>query len=64
MGNIAKVKWVRIHKGMGENPEVRCRLVAQDGEFGERLDELFAGTPSLIVVEPLYLPLQRRTCPS
>ena len=42
-GKFVKVKWVRIKKGGG----VRCRLVAQELGYGERLDELFAGTPSL-----------------
>ena len=43
MGKFVKVKWVRTKKGEG----VRCRLVAQELGYGERLDELFAGTPSL-----------------
>ena len=43
MGKFVKVKWVRTKKGAG----VRCRLVAQELGYGERLDELFAGTPSL-----------------
>ena len=34
---------VRVKKGTG----VRCRLVAQELGYGQRLDELFAGTPSL-----------------
>ena len=42
-GKFVKVKWVRTKKGDG----VRCRLVAQVLHCGERLDELFAGTPSL-----------------
>ena len=42
-GKFVKVKWVRVKKGEG----VRCRLVAQELGYGERLDELFAGTPSL-----------------
>ena len=42
-GKFVKVKWVRTMKGGG----VRCRLVAQELGYGERLDELFAGTPSL-----------------
>ena len=41
-GKFVKVKWVRTKKGDG----VRCRLVAQELGYGERLDELFAGTPS------------------
>ena len=42
-GKFVKVKWVRVKKGEA----VRCRLVAQELGYGERLDELFAGTPSL-----------------
>ena len=42
-GKFVKVKWVRTKKGAG----VKCRLVAQELGYGERLDELFAGTPSL-----------------
>lgn len=30
---------------------MRCRVVAQDLGFGDRLEELLAGTPSLIVVK-------------
>lgn len=54
-GNTVKVKWVRVHKGTRENPDVRCRLVALELGYGERLDELFAGTPSLMVVKMLLL---------
>ena len=43
MGKFVKVKWVRVKKGAG----VRCRLVAQELGYGERLDELFAGKLSL-----------------
>ena len=42
-GKFVKVKWVRVKKG----DKVRCRLVAQELGYGERMDELFAGTPSL-----------------
>ena len=42
-GKFVKVKWVRTTKGDG----VKCRLVAQELGYGQRLDELFAGTPSL-----------------
>ena len=41
-----KVKWVRTKKGNG----VRCRLVAQELGYGQRVDELYAGTPSLASV--------------
>ena len=42
-GKFVKVKWVRVRKG----EVVRCGPVAQELGYGERLDELFAGTPSL-----------------
>ena len=29
-GVFVKAKWVRINKGTGDNPKVRCRLVAQE----------------------------------
>ena len=45
-GKFVKVRWVRVKKGTG----VRCRLVAQELRYGQRLDELFAGTPSLAAV--------------
>lgn len=47
VGKIVKVKWARANKASEEHHEVRCRLVAQELGYGERLDELFAGTPSL-----------------
>lgn len=37
------MKWVRISKWRADNLDVRCRLVAQELGFGERLDRLFAG---------------------
>ena len=40
---FVKGKWVFTVKG----GRVRCRLVAQELRYGERLDELSAGTPSL-----------------
>ena len=43
-GIFVKTKWVRINKGV-DTPKVRCRLVAQELAFGERMDEHFAGTP-------------------
>lgn len=52
-GKTVNAKWVRINKGSEEIAEVRCHLVAQELGFGERLDELFAGTPSLTIVKLL-----------
>ena len=51
LGVSVKVKWVRINKGTAENPNVRCRLVAQEIAYGERDDDLYAGTPSLASLE-------------
>ena len=50
-GKFVKVKWVRVNKGCKMNPKIRCRLVAQEVAYGERIDELFAGTPSLSSVK-------------
>ena len=50
-GKFVKVKWVRVNKGCKMNPKIRCRLVAQELAYGERIDELFAGTPSLSSVK-------------
>ena len=46
-GVHVKTKWVRVNKGTAKPPQVNCRLVAQEAPLGERLDELFAGTPSM-----------------
>ena len=54
-GVHVKTKWVRVHKGTAEHPQVKCRLVAQELALGERLDELFAGTPSMSAVRLLLL---------
>ena len=50
-----KTKWVRVNKGIAEHPQVRCRFVAQELALGEKLDELFAGTPSKSAVRLLLL---------
>lgn len=52
-GKMAKVNWARVNKGAAQHLEVRCRLLAYELGYGERLDELFAGTPSLMVVDVL-----------
>ena len=51
LGKFVKVKWVRTNMGTAMDPEVRCRLVAQELGYGQRMDELFAGTPSLMAVK-------------
>lgn len=53
VGKSAKVKWVRINKGTEEFPEFRCRLVAQELGYGERLGELCAAARSLAIVKLL-----------
>ena len=47
-GKFVKVKWVRVNKGTPQEPLVKCRLVAQELGYGQRMDELFSGTPSLL----------------
>ena len=47
-GTFVKVKWVRTNKGTVEQPHIKCRLVAQELGYGQRIDELFSGTPSLM----------------
>ena len=42
------MKWGRTNKGTPQEPRVRCRLVAQELAYGQRMDELFSGTPSLM----------------
>ena len=50
-GQFVKVKWVRTNKGSVADQVVKCRLVAQELGYGQRMDELFSGTPSLMVVK-------------
>ena len=47
-GSFVKVKWVRTNKGTAAQPNIRCRLVAQEIGYGQRIDELFSGTHSLM----------------
>ena len=54
-GVHVKTTWIRDNKGTAEHPQVKCRLVAQELALGERLDELFAGTPSMSAVRLLLL---------
>ena len=60
-GVFVKTKWVRVNKGVTD-PRVRCRLVAQELAFGERMDELFAGTPSLSSMRMALAHASSRTC--
>ena len=42
------IKWVDTDKGIGEDVNVRCRLVARDFKGGDKdRDDLFAETPPL-----------------
>lgn len=50
-GKFVKVKWVRTNKGSMADQVVKCRLVAQELGYGQRMDELFSGTPSLMAVK-------------
>ena len=47
------VKWVKTNKGTAKNPEVRCRLVAQEFATNDYRDDLFAGTPPLAAMRML-----------
>ena len=47
-GSFVKVKWVRTNKGTAAQPNIRCRLVAQEIGYGQRIDELLSRTPSLM----------------
>lgn len=47
-----------MSKASEEHPEVHCRLVAHEVGFGERLDELIVGTPSLTIVNILLMLLR------
>lgn len=49
-GVLVKTKRVRVSTGSLFEPVVRCRLVAQEFGYGERLDELSAGAPSMNTV--------------
>lgn len=50
-GKLVNVKCMRIDQATDEQREVRCRLVAQEPGYAERLDELFAGTPSFTIAK-------------
>ena len=52
-GKIVGVKWVKTNKGTAEDPEVRCRLVAQEFASNDYRDDLFAGTPPLAAMRML-----------
>ena len=45
--SFVKVMWVRTNRGTAAQPKIRCWLVAQELVYGQRIDKLFSGTPSL-----------------
>ena len=47
------VRWVRVNKGTVEDPQIRCRLVAQEFARGETRDDLFAATPPLFAMKSI-----------
>ena len=51
--NIVNVKWVHVNKGSRDDPNVRCRLVAQEFNDGTGKDDLFAGTPPLYIIRAI-----------
>ena len=53
-GMFVEVKWFRTNKGTAMDPEVRCRLVAQELVYSQRMGDLFAGTPSLTTVNLIW----------
>ena len=61
-GVHVKTKWVRVNKGTAEHSQIRCRFVVQELALGERLDELFARTPSMSAVRLLLHSKQNGRC--
>ena len=45
-------RWVDTNKGDNENPDVRCRLVAQEINTGSN-DDLYAATPPIEALKVL-----------
>lgn len=50
---MVNAQWVRISRGSSDHPDVRHHLVVQERRVGGRLDELFAVTPALTIVDLL-----------
>ena len=46
-GKIVGCRWVNSNKGDSENPDVRCRLVAQEVNNGAESPDFYAATPKL-----------------
>ena len=46
-GKIVGCRWVNCNKGDADNPDVRCRLVAQEVNNGTVNDDFYAATPPL-----------------
>ena len=51
-----KVKGVWTNKGTAESPKIKWRSVDQETAHGHKMDELFAGTPSLTSVKLVLAP--------
>ena len=47
-GECIGLRWLRVNKGTSDDPQIRCRLEAQEFANGDLLDDLFAGTPPLL----------------
>ena len=52
------VRWLNVNKGDDENPEIRCRIVAQEFNNHKR-DDLFAATPPLEAKKMLFIRCHR-----
>ena len=46
-GKIVGCRWVNSDKGDSDNPDVRCRLVAQEVNNGGANEDFYAATPPL-----------------
>ena len=47
------VRWLNVNKGDTQNPEIRCRIVAQEFNTQKR-EDLFAATPPLEAKKILF----------
>lgn len=48
---VVKVEWLRINKETVAELDIRCSLLAQGLGDGEKMDEIFARTGSLVMVK-------------
>ena len=49
-------------QGSSQEQVVRCRLVAQELGYGEKMDELFSGKPSLMTVKLVLVHVAQWGC--